>query len=96
MIRREVLFPQEIIDEVCRLVDQETYILLRPCFPKGQISSAFLSQEQAEALITLAVIEKKKAQLKYPFYDDEHPQYDEIHETKFDDVQMGFYEKVIY
>jgi hypothetical protein len=38
----------------------------------------------------------KKARLRFPYYDDGHPKYDKQHEMKFDDVQMGIYEKTIY
>jgi hypothetical protein len=55
-----------------------------------------LSKEEAEALITLAVIEKRKAWLRFPYYDEDHPLYSPEHEQKFDDVQMGIYEKTIY
>ena len=41
-------------------------------------------------------LKRKKARLKYPYYDDEHPLYDEAHEDSFDDIQMGIYEKTIY
>ncbi|NRD71929.1 hypothetical protein HQQ94_01435 [Shewanella sp. VB17] len=97
MIKRDVVMPIELIQEIAQLVHKENYFILKEAFPslkmKGPI---FLSQEEAEALIDLAVIEKKKARLRYPYYDDEHPLYDENHEDSFDDVQMGIYEKTIY
>jgi hypothetical protein len=42
------------------------------------------------------VIEKKKAWLKYRYYDSDHPKHSDEHEAAFDDVQMGLYEKTIY
>lgn len=98
MIRREVLMPIELVEEISEIVEKENYLILKNAFSleSGINKTVFLSQEEAEALIELAVIEKKKARLKYPYYDEDHPKYDESHEEKFDDVQMGIYEKTLY
>lgn len=97
MIKREVMMPEELINEIALIVQKENYLALKEAFPDQDTRPpVFLSQEEAEALIDLAVIEKMKARLKYPYYDDEHPKFSEEHEEKFDDVQMGIYEKTIY
>jgi len=97
MIKRDVVMPKELIQEIAEIVHSENYLILKEAFPNIEVTAPiFLSEEEAEALIDLAVIEKKKARLKYPYYDDEHPLYDEGHEDKFDDIQMGIYEKTIY
>lgn len=97
MIKREVLMPDELIEEITEIVHKEGYTALKDAFPTEVVQSpVFLSKEDAEALIVLAVIEKKKAWLKYPHYDDEDPKYDEEHEARFDDIQMGIYEKTIF
>ncbi len=97
MIKREVIMPAELIQEIAGIVENEGYEILKDAFPdENSQAPIFLSQEEAEALVTLAVIEKKRAWLRYPHYDDEDPNYNEEHEKKFDDVQMGIYEKTIY
>jgi len=97
MIRREVVLPVELYDEISAIVYREGYVALMDAFPKGHSEArVFLSQDEAEAVIDLVVIEKKKARLKFPFHDDEHPQFSAEHEAKFDDVQMGLYEKTIF
>lgn len=97
MIKREVLMPVELLEDIAQIVHKEGYQALKDAFPNVDIKPPiFLSQEEAEALIDLAVIEKKKARLIYPYYDDEHPKFSEEHEEKFDDVQMGIYEKTLY
>lgn len=97
MIKREVTMPVELVEEITQIVHNEEYIALYDAFPEDKLDTpVFLSQTEAEALVALAVIEKKKAWLKYPHYDDEDPEYDEVHEQKFDDIQMGIYEKTIY
>ena len=97
MIKREVLMPIELVEDIAKIVHKEDYKPLKNAFSSTDMKPPiFLSQEEAEALIDLAVIEKKKARLMYPFYDDRHPKGDETHEERFDDVQMGIYEKTIY
>jgi hypothetical protein len=97
MIKRDVVMPKELIKEIAEIVHTENYFILKEAFPSIDMQGpVFLSQEEAEALVDLAVIEKKKARLRYPYFDDEHPLHDEIHEEKFDDIQMGIYEKTIY
>lgn len=97
MIKREVQMPPELIEEISSIVHKEHYVILQEAFKiDGSNTTIFLSDEEAEALIDLAVIEKKKARLKFPYYDDEHPRYSEKHEEQFDDVQMGIYEKTLY
>ncbi|GAA3930461.1 hypothetical protein [Litoribacillus peritrichatus] len=97
MIKREVLMPVELVNEIAQIVGKEGYQILKDAFPSPDVTPPiFLSEDEAEALIDLAIIEKKKARLMYPYYDDEHPLYNEEHEQKFDDVQMGIYEKTIY
>jgi len=98
MIKREVIMPYDLIEEIAQIIHKEGYTVLKDVFPDSEKvqSPVFLSQEEAEALIVLAVIEKKKAWLMYPHYDDEDPSYNEEHEERFDDIQMGIYEKTIY
>ncbi|GAB2191149.1 hypothetical protein MAH1_27570 [Sessilibacter sp. MAH1] len=97
MIKREVLMPPELVEEIAEIVANENYVALKTAFPHKDVQPPiFLSNEEAEALIDFAVIEKKKARLKYPYYDEDHPNYSDEHEEKFDDVQMGIYEKTLY
>lgn len=97
MIRREVNIPAELIGDICRIVRAEGYTALEEVFSgDSDPSKVFLSIEEAQALVTLAVIEKRKAWLRYPYHDEDHPRHCQAHEEKFDDVQMGLYEKIIY
>ena len=87
--------PDDLVKQISEIVHAEGYTALMDAFKKGQRPPIFLSEEEAEALVTLAVIEKRKAWLRYPYYDESHPLHSTEHEEKFDDVQMGIYEKTI-
>jgi len=63
MIKREVVMPVELAEEISEIVHKEGYTALKDAFPYNNLPPViFLSREEAEALIVLAVIEKKKAQ----------------------------------
>ena len=96
MIKREVLMPAQLVHEIRKIVQREGYTALADAFKADQEPPIFLSVEEAEALVTLAVIEKRKAWLRYPYYSEDHPKHSPEHEEKFDDVQMGIYEKVLH
>lgn len=97
MIKREVPMPIELIHEIVTIIHMEGYTSLIELFPNKHIHlPIFLSESEASDLIDLAVIEKKKARLRYPYHDNEHPKYDKNHKDKFHDVQMGIYEKTLY
>ncbi|MGO3343724.1 MAG: hypothetical protein ACTIM4_00190 [Marinomonas sp.] len=97
MIKRDVVMPLELIQEIAHIVHKENYLILKEAFSSAEMQeSVSLSEEEAEALVDLAVIEKRKARLRYPYYDDEHPLYNKNHEDSFDDIQMGLYEKTLY
>lgn len=96
MVKREVPIPADLAKQISEIIYREGYTALMDAFTKDRQPPVFLSKEEAEALINLAVIEKRKAWLKYPYYDESHPRHSVVHEEKFDDVQMGIYEKTIY
>lgn len=97
MKKREVPMPVELIWEIAGIVHREGYTSLMGAFPaEGALLPICLDEDEAADLIVLAVIEVKKARLRFPYYDDEHPMYDKQHEMAFDDVQMGIFEKTVY
>ena len=46
-------------------------------------------------IVNVACIEMLDAALRYPYWDDESPDYSKIHEDAFQDVQMVFFEKIV-
>jgi len=53
------------------------------------------TQEEAQALVNVARLEVLEARLRYPFWDEDSPEYDPAHEDAFQDVQMGIFEKTV-
>ncbi len=53
------------------------------------------SQTEAQMLINLARMEMTDTSLKYPFWNEDLPNYNTSHEDAFQDIQMGIFEKTI-
>lgn len=99
MSRINVYFPTELLDEIYSIVTQEGYEAIKPLFNnyiKAETEYLSVDQDAAVNLLRLANIEMQKALLKYPYTDDEDENYNPEHETQFDDVMMGIYEKTYY
>ncbi len=79
MIKREVHLPADLVHEIRRIVHEEGHTALMEAFAVDQEPPIFLSKEEAEALVTLAVIEKRKAWLRYPYYEEDHPRHSPEH-----------------
>ena len=97
LFKREVILPQEVIILVRKLVVKNDYIKLKSPFEfVGYSGQVYLNIEEAEALIELAIIEQKKALLKYPNYDRSLESYSSEHEMQILDIQQGLYDKVVF
>ncbi len=99
MSKRNIYMPNELVKELSEIVDAEGYVSLMQIFEGVNPNEAeYLSIDvhEAKMLIRLADIEMSKAILKYPFNEDDDPNYDPVHEEKYDDVMMGIYEKTYY
>jgi hypothetical protein len=53
------------------------------------------SQTEAQTLVDIARLELLEARLKFPFWDEDLPNHDPVHEDAFHDVQMGVFEKTV-
>ncbi|MCM8540511.1 MAG: hypothetical protein NE328_09570 [Lentisphaeraceae bacterium] len=96
LFKREVTLPQDVITLVRQLVAKNEYIKLKSPFEfVGYSGQIYLNIEEAEALIELAIIEQKKALLKYPNYDRSLESYSSEHEMQILDIQQGLYDKVV-
>lgn len=104
MTKRKIYLPNALIQELADIVKTQAYTALMPVFSEvscsGEEASSteYLSLDLSDAklLIRLADIEMSKAILKYPYNEDDDPQYDPLHEEQFDEIMMGVYEKTYY
>ena len=97
LFKREVTLPQDGITLVRQPVAKHEYLKLKsPSAFVGYSDQIYLNIEEAEALIELAIIEQKKALLKYPNYDRSLESYSSEHEMQILDIQQGLYDKVVF
>lgn len=99
MERKNVYFPADLIDEIYRISKKEQYLAIERIlenYIEGKTEYLNLNEEEARQIIYLADIEMKKAILKYPDNEEDHPNFNQVHEEKYDEIMMGIYEKTYY
>jgi hypothetical protein len=73
---------------------QRNYPVILDILKRGGADELIVnSGDEAQALINIALVEMLDPGLKYPFWDEDSPNYDQAHATAFQDVQMGIFEK---
>jgi protoporphyrinogen oxidase len=93
---KSIPFPATLKLELKKIAAQRGYPIVAEVLDRGQSEELVVrSQEEAQALVNVARIEMLDASLKYPFWNDDLPQYDQKHEDRFQDIQMGIFEKTI-
>ena len=94
-LKREVSLPSELVLTIQDLVEVHKYGTLKDIFEDSSNGKIYIDTEEAEALITLATIEKQKAALKFPGYDRTSIRFNEMDEIRYFNVQQNFYNKIV-
>lgn len=95
-MNKTIPFPASIKLTIKKIAYERNYPIVIEIVERGDKEVLILtSQAEAQMIIDVARIEILDAALKYPFWDDDSPRYDKFHEDAFQDVQMGFFEKII-
>ena len=89
-------FPDVLKLRLQKVANQRNYPLVNEVLQRGGSEELVVnSLEEAQALVNLARLEMLEASLKYPFWDEDSPNFDRRHESAFQDVQMGIFEKTV-
>lgn len=95
-MNKSIAFPASLKTEIRRIADEQAYPLVAEIVARGNADELVIkSTDEAQAIVDVARRERLDAGLKYPFWDEESPRYDTRHEDAFQDIQMGFFEKVV-
>ncbi|MDG9666937.1 hypothetical protein ONV78_04245 [Hahella sp. CR1] len=102
---KTVFLPDELIAQLKAIAESDNYpevtrILNKPSPSDMETADTMtaisLTREEAQALANVAIVERMKAELKYPYWSDDHPKYDEAHENEFFEIQAGLFGKLIH
>ena len=95
-MNKSIAFPASLKTEIRRIAAEQDYPLVAEIVARGNADELVVdSREEAQAIVDVARRERLDARLKYPYWDEESPRYDTRHEEAFQDIQMGFFEKVV-
>ncbi|WKJ91434.1 hypothetical protein QZJ86_04690 [Methylomonas montana] len=91
-----VPFPSILKLQLKKIAEERGYPVVSAVVERGEAEELVLnSEDEAQALVNVARIEMLDASLKYPFWNDDLPNYDPKHEDAFQDIQMGIFEKTV-
>lgn len=93
---KTIPFPSVLKLQMQKIAKDRGYTTISAVLARGGVEELVLESEaEAQALANVARIELLDASLKYPFWNDDLPDYDHRHENAFQDVQMGIFEKTV-
>jgi hypothetical protein len=92
--KREVHISDELALTLKDLIEVHGYRALQTPFQNAK-SSVFLNYNEAEALVSMVIIEEKKASLKFPGHDKTKSNYNKRDDKMYANFYKGFFEKVL-
>jgi len=92
---KTITIPPPVKETLLKIAAERQYPLVLEILARGKSAELVLADdEEAQAIVNVARLELLDAKLRYPFWNDDSPRYNKAHEEAFQDVQMGFFEKV--
>ena len=89
-------FPESVKATLIKLATNAHYVLAKEILARGAADELLLdSHLEAQVIINIARVELMWAVLMYPFWSDDHPRHDPVHESATDDVLRDIYEKTV-
>jgi hypothetical protein len=92
---KTLAIPAHTKETLLKIARERQYPLVLEILGHGKSAELVLADnDEAQAIVDVARLEMLDAKLRYPFWSDDSPRYDKAHEDAYQDVQMGFFEKV--
>ena len=91
---REYYLPPEFFGEIKEFAEKEGLKEVLEIVSKHDNGAIKLEQWESALLLKVAKLWKLQAELKYPFWDADHPKYNSDHEEQFFDAQDEHWGKI--
>ncbi|RUL69014.1 hypothetical protein [Dyella choica] len=92
-----ITVPTELKSELLAIAKECGYPSALQVLQRGEPDQLVLEDlREAQEITNIARVQVLDALLKYPYWDDTEASHLPEHEEKFQDVQMGIYEKTIH
>ncbi|MBE0377571.1 hypothetical protein [Pseudoalteromonas prydzensis] len=91
---KEYFLPPKIFNELLSFAKKTELVELEKIVNKHDNGTILVDRWEVDMLLNVAKLWRLQAELKYPFWDCEHPNYDPIHEDCFMDEQEEKWGKI--
>lgn len=92
-----IAVPRELKVELLAIAQKQGYPSASATLQRGAADQLVLeNQREAQEIVNIARNQVLDALLRYPYWDDSEANHVPEHEDKFQDIQMGIYEKTIH
>lgn len=93
---KSIVFPSSVKLELLSIAKDQQYQQVIEILERGSDEELIINDLiEAQAIVDTARAKLLDVQLKYPYWDDQLPNYNEDHEEIFQDFQMGVFEKTV-
>jgi hypothetical protein len=91
-----IAFPDSVKAELLKIAASGDFVRAREILARGKSDELVLeSAEEAQIVVNVARVEMMKTILRYPFWDEEDPRHDPVHEERFHEAVNGLFEKTV-
>ena len=92
-----ITVPRELKAELLAIAQKQGYPSASITLKRGAADQLVLeTQREAQEIVNIARIQVLDALLRYPYWDDSETDHVPEHEDKFQEIQMGIYEKTVH
>lgn len=92
-----IAVPRELKAELLAIAEKEGYPSALVTLRRGALDLLVVeNKREAQEIVNIARHQMLDALLRYPYWDDSEDTHVPEQEEKFQDIQMGIYEKTVY
>jgi hypothetical protein len=92
---KTITLPSELKEALSVIATERRYPLVREILARGKADELILEDKhEAQVIVDVARVQMLEAGLRYPYWNEDSARYNKAHDEAFQEVQMGFFEKV--
>lgn len=93
---QSIAFPDSVKADLLKIATAGSFVRAKEILVRGNPDELVLeSADEAQIVVNVARVEMMKTILQCPFWDEDDPRHDPVHEERFHDVVNGLYEKTV-
>lgn len=93
---QSIAFPDSVKTDLLKIATAGSFVRAKEILARGKPGELVLeSPEEAQIVVNVARLEMMKTILQCPFWDEDDPRHDPVHEERFHDIVNGLFEKTV-